>query len=184
MNAPNGIAGLGDDGKIAAAQLPSYVDDVVEGYYHEGAFYSDPAHREQITPESGKVYMDAETNITYRWSGHSYAPIGSDLALGETQSTAYRGDRGKIAYDHSMTKEGNPHGTKAADIGYTDSKGLGATNLQGAMDAAAQRATDAQKSRTRRGSHHKNWAHHRRCAKPERNADLYRKRAKPDLEQL
>ena len=146
VNAPNGIAGLGDDGKIAAAQLPSYVDDVVEGYYHEGAFYSDPAHREQITPESGKVYMDAETNITYRWSGHSYAPIGSDLALGETQSTAYRGDRGKIAYDHSMTKEGNPHGTKAADIGYTDSKGLGATNLQGAMDAAAQRATDAQKS--------------------------------------
>lgn len=146
VNAPNGIAGLGDDGKIAAAQLPSYVDDVVEGYYHEGAFYSDPAHREQITPESGKVYMDAETNITYRWSGHSYAPIGSDLALGETQSTAYRGDRGKIAYDHSMTKEGNPHGTKAADIGYTDNKGLGAANLQGAMDAAAQKATDAQKS--------------------------------------
>ena len=78
--------------------------------------------------------MDAETNITYRWSGHSYAPIGSDLALGETQSTAYRGDRGKIAYDHSMTKAGNPHGTKAADIGYTDNKGLGAKNLQGAMD--------------------------------------------------
>ena len=146
VNTPNGIAGLGDDGKIAAAQLPSYVDDVVEGYYHEGAFYSDPAHREQITPESGKVYMDAETNITYRWSGHSYAPIGSNLALGETQSTAYRGDRGKIAYDHSMTKAGNPHGTKAADIGYTDNKGLGAKNLQGAMDAAAQRAIDAQKS--------------------------------------
>ena len=146
VNAPNGIAGLGDDGKIAAAQLPSYVDDVVEGYYHEGAFHSDPAHREQITPESGKVYIDAETNITYRWSGHSYAPISSDLALGETQSTAYRGDRGKIAYDHSMTKEGNPHGTKAADIGYTDNKGLGAKNLQGAMDAAAQRAIDAQKS--------------------------------------
>mgnify|MGYP000842252880 CR=1 FL=1 len=146
VNTPNGIAGLGDDGKIAAAQLPSYVDDVVEGYYHEGAFYSDPAHREQITPESGKVYMDAETNITYRWSGHSYAPVGSDLALGETQSTAYRGDRGKIAYDHSMTKAGNPHGTKAADIGYTDNKGLGAKNLQGAMDAAAQRAIDAQKS--------------------------------------
>lgn len=54
VNAPNGIAGLGDDGKIAAAQLPSYVDDVVEGYYHEGAFYSDPAHREQITPESAR----------------------------------------------------------------------------------------------------------------------------------
>jgi hypothetical protein len=28
--------------------------------------------------------------------------ISSDLALGETESTAYRGDRGKIAYDYSQ----------------------------------------------------------------------------------
>ena len=41
---------------------------------------------------------------------------GSGLALGETASTAYRGDRGKIAYDHSQTT-GNPHGTKPSDIG-------------------------------------------------------------------
>lgn len=38
------------------------------------------------------------------------------LALGETSSTAYRGDRGKTAYDHSQTG-GNPHGTTPADVG-------------------------------------------------------------------
>ena len=140
---------------------------------------------EQITPESGKVYMDAETNITYRWSGHSYAPIGSDLALGETQSTAYRGDRGKIAYDHSMTKAGNPHGTKAADIGYTDNKGLGAKKLAGGHGRSRAKSNRrAEVCGRGAGRHHKNWAHHRRCAQPERNTDLHRQRAKPDLEQL
>ena len=40
----------------------------------------------------------------------------SNLALGETSTTAYRGDRGKIAYDHSRAT-GNPHGATPADIG-------------------------------------------------------------------
>lgn len=144
--APGGLAELDESGHVPSAQLPSYVDDVVEGYYHEGAFYTDLGHQEQITPEAGKIYVDVETNITYRWSGTVYVAIGSDLALGETSSTAYRGDRGKAAYDHSQITNGNPHGTKASDIGYTDNKELGATNLQGAMDAAAQKAIDAQAS--------------------------------------
>ncbi|MDO5544940.1 MAG: hypothetical protein Q4F81_03785, partial [Eubacteriales bacterium] len=144
VNEAGGVAGLGADGKIAAAQLPSYVDDVVDGYYHEGAFYSDLAHQQQIVPEDSKIYVDVESNITYRWSGSAYVSIGSDLALGETASSAYRGDRGKAAYDHSQIKTGNPHGTKASDIGYTDNKGLGADDLQGAMDAAAKKAIDAQ----------------------------------------
>ena len=46
----------------------------------------------------------------------SYVVMSSSLALGETSSTAYRGDRGKIAYDHSQAT-GNPHGTTKADIG-------------------------------------------------------------------
>ena len=144
--APGGLAELDESGHVPSAQLPSYVDDVVEGYYHEGDFYSDLGHQEQITPEAGKIYVDVESNITYRWSGSVYVAIGSDLALGETSSTAYRGDRGKAAYDHSQIVNGNPHGTKASDIGYTDNKKLGATNLQGAMDAAAQKAIDAQKA--------------------------------------
>lgn len=68
---------------------------------------------------------------------------GSGLKLGETGDTAYRGDRGKTAYDHSQTK-GNPHGTAAKDIGYTDTEKLGAANVQDAIDAAARMARTAQ----------------------------------------
>jgi hypothetical protein len=44
---------------------------------------------------------------------------GGGLTLGETSSTAYRGDRGKVAYDHSQTT-GNPHGTTASDVGLSN----------------------------------------------------------------
>lgn len=44
-------------------------------------------------------------------------PSAALLALGETPATAYRGDRGKTAYDHSQIATGNPHGTTAADVG-------------------------------------------------------------------
>lgn len=88
----NGVAELDANGKVPSSQLPSYVDDVEE--------YADLAHF-PATGESGKIYIALDTNITYRWGGSSYVPIGSDLALGETSSTAYRGDRGKTAYDHA-----------------------------------------------------------------------------------
>ena len=94
-------------GKVPANQLPAYVDDVLE-YANLASF---PA-----TGESGKIYIAIDTNLTYRWGGSSYVVMSSSLALGETSSTAYRGDRGKIAYDHSQTT-GNPHGTTKSDIG-------------------------------------------------------------------
>lgn len=106
--ANNGVAELDNAGKVPASQLPSYVDDVVDGYYHEGRFYADDQYHTDIPGESGKVYIDVSTNITYRWSGSVFAPIGSDLALGETSSTAYRGDRGKAAYDAAVV---NPDST-------------------------------------------------------------------------
>ena len=61
--------------------------------------------------------MAKDTNLTYRWSGSQYVEISASLALGETSSTAYRGDRGKTAYDHSQITSGNPHGTTANDVG-------------------------------------------------------------------
>lgn len=115
--AAGGVAELDEGGHVPASQLPSYVDDVIEGYCYNGNFYSDSSHQNQISPETGKVYVDVESNITYRWSGSAYIPIGSDLALGETSSTAYRGDRGKIAYDHSQIKNSNPHGVNPDLIG-------------------------------------------------------------------
>lgn len=100
--ANNGVAELDETGKVPSSQLPSYVDDVIEGYYYNSNFYKESAHTTQITGETGKIYVDLATNKTYRWSGTAYAEISASLALGETSSTAYRGDRGKIAYDHSQ----------------------------------------------------------------------------------
>ena len=82
------------DGKVPAAQLPAYVDDVLE--------YEDAEHF-PATGESGKIYIAQDTNKTYRWGGTGYVEISESLALGETSSTAYRGDRGKTAYDISQT---------------------------------------------------------------------------------
>lgn len=100
--AAGGVAELDSSGKVPSTQLPSYVDDVLEGYYSGGKFYKESAHTTVITGEAGKIYVDLATNKTYRWSGTAYAEISASLALGETSSTAYRGDRGKIAYEHSQ----------------------------------------------------------------------------------
>lgn len=81
------------EGKIPSAQLPSYVDDVVEAT----TYLSLPA-----IGEIGKIYITLDTNLAYRWSGSVWAEISPSLALGETSATAYRGDYGKIAYDHSQ----------------------------------------------------------------------------------
>ena len=88
----NGVAELDANGLVPSSQLPSYVDDVIEV-----ADYSSLP----ITGESGKIYVTKDTNKTYRWSGSGYTEISPSLALGEISSTAYRGDRGKTAYDHA-----------------------------------------------------------------------------------
>lgn len=111
------VATLDSNGKVPFSQLPSYVDDVIEGYLYNGQFYEDSAHTIVITPESGKIYVDLASNKTYRWGGTAYAEISASLALGETSSTAYRGDRGKTAYDHSQLTSGNPHNVTKSDVG-------------------------------------------------------------------
>lgn len=93
---------LDETGKIIPSQLPSYVDDIIEGYYNDISFFQDSAYTIPITPEGSKIYIDLSNNKSYRWSGSAYVEISKSLALGETSSTAYRGDRGKIAYDHSQ----------------------------------------------------------------------------------
>ena len=114
--AANGLAELDAKGKVPAAQLPSYVDDVIEAYKSGADFYEDSAHTaaKKITGESGKIYVDLHTNVTYRWSGTAYVEISASLALGETDSTAYRGDRGKIAYEHSQSAHARTDATATA----------------------------------------------------------------------
>jgi hypothetical protein len=90
----NGYAELGADGKVPAAQLPAGTDEVQE-YANLAAF--------PVTGSSSVIYVALDTNTTYRWGGTVYVEISGGLTLGETDSTAYRGDRGKIAYDHSQS---------------------------------------------------------------------------------
>lgn len=73
----NGVATLDSDGKVPSSQLPSYVDDVVEGYYYNGAFYKEAAHTTKITGETSKIYVDLSTNLSYRYSGTTYVLITS-----------------------------------------------------------------------------------------------------------
>lgn len=88
--APNGLASLNESGVILSTQLPSYVDDVVE----VAAFSNLPSKG-----ESGKIYIVTSTNIQYRWSGTAYVEMSKSIALGETSSTAYPGDKGKATTD-------------------------------------------------------------------------------------
>lgn len=113
----NGVAELDSSGKVPSSQLPSYVDDVIEGYYYNSKFYKEDTHTTEITGETGKIYVDLSTEKTYRWGGSAYVEISSSLVLGETSTTAYRGDRGKTAYDHSQLTSGNPHNVGKSDVG-------------------------------------------------------------------
>ena len=82
-------------GTIPSENLPSYVDDVIEAKNYASL---------PPTGEAGKIYVDKETNKTYRWGGSAYVEISASLALGETSATAFRGDYGKVAYDHAQAK--------------------------------------------------------------------------------
>lgn len=86
----NGLASLDDSGKVPSTQLPSYVDDVLEF-----------TQLDQLPKpgEPGKIYVVTSTNLQYRWSGSDYVEISKSLALGETSSTAYPGDKGKATTD-------------------------------------------------------------------------------------
>lgn len=99
----NGVASLDANGKVPSAQLPSFVDDVLEGYISSDAvtFYKDSAKSSAYTAEAGKIYVDLTNNKTYRWSGSKYTVISETIAIGETPTTAGRGDLTKAAYDHS-----------------------------------------------------------------------------------
>lgn len=144
MGAASGVATLDSNGKVPSSQLPSYVDDVIEGYFYNSKFYKESAHTTEITGETGKIYVDLSTNKTYRWGGSAYAVISETLALGETSSTAYRGDRGKTAYTHSQTTSGNPHNVTKSDVGLGN-----VGNFKAVSTVASQGLSATEKSNAR-----------------------------------
>lgn len=110
----NGLASLGSDGKVPAAQLPSYVDDVIDVYATYDVsptnqisnikLYSDAAHANSVTGEAGKSYNDiteGHPGYQFRWSGTTWVPITSGgLIIGEISGTAYDGAKGKTTTDN------------------------------------------------------------------------------------
>ena len=95
-------------GTISAANLPSYVDDVLE-YASLSKF--------PTTGKSGKIYTALDTNKIYRWSGSAYVVISETVALGTTHSSAGYGDESRAAYNHSTKTSGNPHHVTKTDVG-------------------------------------------------------------------
>lgn len=110
----NGLASLGSDGKVPAAQLPSYVDDVIDVYATYDVsptnqisnikLYSDAAHANPVTGEASKSYNDiteGHPGYQFRWSGTTWVPITSGgLIIGEISGTAYDGVKGKTTTDN------------------------------------------------------------------------------------
>ena len=141
MGVASGVATLGEDGKIPSTQLPSFVDDVLE-FDNKTAFPE--------TGEAGKIYVAKDSNLTYRWSGSRYVEISASLALGETASTAYSGEKGKATTDkvnaHVGNKE-NPHGVTKTQVGLgnvdntADANKPVSTAQREAIDAVKQELT-------------------------------------------
>lgn len=114
MGTANGVATLDESGTVYSQQLPSYVDDVLE-YSGVRSF--------PTVGESGKIYVDTNTNLTYRWSGSTYVEISPSLALGETATTAYAGNKGKALADTI-----NNTSNKAATLSWGNATTLAVVN--------------------------------------------------------
>ncbi len=69
-------------GKVPSSQLPSYVDDILEGYLLSNVFYLESTHTTVIPAETGKIYIDITTgqkNKEYRYAGSVYIQITNGL---------------------------------------------------------------------------------------------------------
>ena len=82
-NAANGVCPLGADKLVPSANLPSYVDDVLEAYIvpastaYSSGWLSLTDGGAALTPEKGKIYVVVSAgdylNKQYRWGGTTYA---------------------------------------------------------------------------------------------------------------
>lgn len=133
MGTASGVATLDTNGKVPSSQLPSYVDDVLE-YDSLSAF---PA-----TGETGKIYIAKDTNKTYRWSGTAYTEISASLALGETSSTAYAGNKGKQNADDIAALKTRTANIEAKNTSQDTAISAAKTQAdKGVADAAAAQKT-------------------------------------------
>ena len=118
---PGGIATLDENGKVPAEQLPSYVDDVLEGFMTETTegegdaavttrvFYEpnedgSGASTTEIVGEKGKIYIDLNTSYSYRWSGSTYVRV-NEVDLVELTPDEVETIWNEVAAEFSNTPE-------------------------------------------------------------------------------
>ena len=121
VNVANGVAPLDANKKVPTANLPSYVDDILDCYatYDVGTtgtlsnikLYSDATHKNAITGEGGKEYIDiteGHPGYEFRWTGTVWAQVGgSPLIIGTITGTAYDGGKGTALETKTSTLETN-----------------------------------------------------------------------------
>jgi hypothetical protein len=153
LGAASGIATLGTDGKVPASQLPSYVDDVIEGYIDGTTkFYSDSGKTTEITPETGKIYVDLSTNKTYRWSGSTFVATftGSVVTKSSTNGSVKVDNSDIVVYTHptplsaavasglyKFSADTNGHITGTETVSGDTIKALSGGDMGGASSTAA-----------------------------------------------
>lgn len=100
-NQPDGYAGLDSTGKVAAAQLPSYVDDVLE--YDTKLVLPVPGEKDKIYVVIADESSGSNTS-TYRWTGTTYIKISDTLNSSDIK-TLYEANPETNAYtDAEKTK--------------------------------------------------------------------------------
>jgi hypothetical protein len=122
-------------------------DAIIEGFYKagNGQFYKDSSFTTIIEGETSKIYVDLPNNKIYRYRDGSYTLLSGSLALGETSTTAYAGDKGKanatsIAnLDKALTADETKISTNTTNIA-TNTSGISAlktrvTNAEGSIDS-------------------------------------------------
>jgi len=104
----SGYASLDGAGKVPTSQLPSSVTGKSVQTYTDELSLPQPG-------EADTIYITEDTNsmFSYNVDNNTYENIST--SLGETENTAYRGDYGKIAYEHTLNKN-NPHEVSASDV--------------------------------------------------------------------
>lgn len=139
----NGLCPLDEKTQVPASFLPSYVDDVIEGYLYDGKFYIEENHITVINGEGSKIYVDLSDMNTYRWSGTSFVLISKSITIGGQPGQAFDGALGaQLTADVNRLETGmtslenivngkaeasaltshtnnksNPHGVTASQIG-------------------------------------------------------------------
>lgn len=141
--AANGLASLDGNGQVPSSQLPSYVDDVIEGYLYDGKFYKEETHTTVINGEGSKIYVDLSDMNTYRWSGTAFVLISKSITIGGQPGQAFDGALGSqltadvnrletgmtslenivngkaeaSALTSHTSNKNNPHGVTASQVG-------------------------------------------------------------------